>query len=269
MYVFIFTAPPGHLLHDDHPYSRPSAVGPAVCVEMEEEPAVQDSALSAEVQRLRLEVAKLTSQLEAAHIKLQRQERDISALTKQLEERDTRLKTLSYDPDSFDDEAVQFYLGLKSKSTFEALYKYLHERATRMHYWRGESGDYGQPKGNTGPKRQLTPKHEFVAVLIRLKLGLFVDDLAARLCISSAQFSRIFTSWIRLLRLELQGLCRFPSRFEARHFLPAEAKKFSNLRCMIDCTEFFVEAPSSLVSQRQTWSSYKQNNTAKVIIKCS
>ena len=133
-----------------------------------------------------------------------------------------------------------------------------------MHYWSGEETNYNRPKTNQGKQRKLSTETEFLAVLMRLKVGLFVNDISSRLQISSSQFSRIFTTWIRLLRLELQSLCNFPSRFEVRHFLPPESAKYVNLRCLIDCTEFFIETPSSLTAQRETWSSYKSHNTCKV-----
>ena len=35
---------------------------------------------------------------------------------------------------------------------------------------------------------------------------------------------------------------------------------------MIDCTEFFIETPSSLVNQAITYSSYKSHNTFMVLV---
>ena len=39
-----------------------------------------------------------------------------------------------------------------------------------------------------------------------------------------------------------------------------------NLRCIIDCTELFVERPKALDLQAQTWSDYKSHNTIKFLI---
>ncbi|XP_057316771.1 uncharacterized protein LOC130657789 [Hydractinia symbiolongicarpus] len=38
------------------------------------------------------------------------------------------------------------------------------------------------------------------------------------------------------------------------------------LRCIIDCTEVFIERPKSLELQAQTWSDYKSHNTIKFLI---
>ena len=43
-------------------------------------------------------------------------------------------------------------------------------------------------------------------------------------------------------------------------------KDYPNTRIIIDATEFFIERPSSLVSQSSTFSSYKNRNTIKVLI---
>ena len=63
---------------------------------------------------------------------------------------------------------------------------------------------------NYGEQRSSSKKADFLGVLVRLKVGLFTQDTAARMQISTSQFTRTFTSWIRPLRLELETTCRFP-----------------------------------------------------------
>ena len=48
--------------------------------------------------------------------------------------------------------------------------------------------------------------------------------------------------------------------------MPDCFKKFPNTRITIDCTEFFIEIPSSLVNQTITYSSYKSHNTLKLVV---
>jgi hypothetical protein len=58
-----------------------------------------------------------------------------------------------------------------------------------------------------------------------------------------------------------------PNFFGARENLPDCFKNsYPNLRCTIDCTEFFIERPRELSLQALTWSDYKKHNTAKVMI---
>ena len=73
-----------------------------------------------------------------------------------------------------------------------------------------------------GPKRKLTLLDEFVSVLMRLKVGLFLNDLADRYGISMAQSSKIFTAWINFLHHALQLLFPFPSRAKIDKLMPSE-----------------------------------------------
>jgi hypothetical protein len=40
-------------------------------------------------------------------------------------------------------------------------------------------------------------------------------------------------------------------------------KNYSTVRVIIDCTEFEIEQPRNPQAQQNTWSSYKNTNTAK------
>ncbi|KAK6178668.1 hypothetical protein SNE40_011195 [Patella caerulea] len=48
--------------------------------------------------------------------------------------------------------------------------------------------------------------------------------------------------------------------------MPEEFKDYATTRLIIDCTEIYVEVPSSMVVQSQKWSSYKHHNTFKILI---
>ena len=48
--------------------------------------------------------------------------------------------------------------------------------------------------------------------------------------------------------------------------LPAFFKeKFSSCAVIIDCFKFFIDRPSCVLARAQTWSAYKQHNTAKCL----
>ena len=62
-------------------------------------------------------------------------------------------------------------------------------------------------------------------------------------------------------------MIHYPDKISARENLPDCFKNsYPNLRCTIDCTEFFIERPRELSLQALTWSDYKKHNTAKVLI---
>ena len=43
-------------------------------------------------------------------------------------------------------------------------------------------------------------------------------------------------------------------------------KHFQNVRCTIDCSEIFIEQPTSFQARAQTYSNYKKHNTVKFLI---
>ena len=207
------------------------------------------------------------TQIKALEVTNQQQAATVLRLESEISKLKEELRILSFSADSLlpSDEAVQFYTGFTNRRVYEQVFQYIASKAENMHYWRGEGKDYDKAKTNKGKQRSTSKEVEFLGVLVRLKVGLFTHDIAARMQISTSQFTRTFTSWIRLLRLELEATCRFLTRHEVRHFFPPACMKYKNLRALIDCTEFFVETPSSLTAQRETWSSYKSHNTLKVI----
>ncbi|CAG2244651.1 unnamed protein product [Mytilus edulis] len=164
------------------------------------------------------------------------------------------------------DENVQFYTGLPNIATFNALLEYLRPKAERLTYWRGKQTSTTGHIGNRGRVRSLSIDNEFFAVLVRLRLGLLVEDIAARFAISKTHFSKLFNTWIRFLRLELELLFPFPSREQVNEHMPPSFAKFPNTVVILDCTEIYVQKPSALQAQRQTWSSYKHRNTYKILV---
>ena len=48
--------------------------------------------------------------------------------------------------------------------------------------------------------------------------------------------------------------------------MPESFKDYSTTRVVIDATEIFIEQPSRPIAQQQTFSSYKNHNTLKVLV---
>ena len=173
---------------------------------------------------------------------------------------------------------VKFYTGFRSTELFKFVFNFLLIKAVNMRYWKGEKqtksetmgadpylkpGEYNRP----GPSRKLTLEQEFLLVMMRLRVGLLIDDLAFRFNVSTRLVSSIFTTWIKLMRKELGWLIIWPTRPDIKKSLPECFRKwFPKVRCIIDCTEFFIETPSSLDVQAMCWSEYKHHCTFKVLI---
>ena len=108
---------------------------------------------------------------------------------------------------------------------------------------------------------------QLFAVLVRLKVGLFVQDISDRFQISPASFSMYFTTWISLLHAELKLINPFPSLDIIQRTMPDSFKaKYPSTRVIIDCTELFIQTSSSLINQSLTFSNYKHHNTVKFLV---
>ena len=169
-------------------------------------------------------------------------------------------------------ESVKFYTGIPSLSCFMLLVNTLLPYAGKMKYWdknkRQKSYYQSDPeKAKPGRKRDVGLKGEFILVLLRLKLGLMERHLADMFAVSVSRVSRIYMTWVRFLALTFNGsLLRWPSKQEIKTRMPNSFSKYPGTRVIIDCTEFFIEKPSSPSAQKATWSGYKHHNTVKLLV---
>ena len=166
---------------------------------------------------------------------------------------------------------VNYFTGLRNIDAFRLVFDYLSEKARVMHYWKGLSNtstDLTSPRNlKNSNLRSLTPEQEFLLTLMRLRLGLLNGDLANRFKVSSSLVSSIFTTWIKLMSLELKWLINWPQRHIIRRNLPSMFRKYyPNCCIIIDCSELFIETPSSLDIAAACWSNYKHHYTVKYLI---
>ena len=171
------------------------------------------------------------------------------------------------------DAKAKFYTGLPSITLFDKLFKFLFPMATKMRYWRGKMNTstqiirkYKRSPKKCGPRRKLSAKEELFLTLMKLRLGITGQDIADRLNVSEALISSIFNTWIKLLGKELKPMLEFPPKQNILSNLPVDAAQFPHLRCIIDCTEIFLERPREHLMQVKTWSDYKKHNTAKILV---
>ena len=161
------------------------------------------------------------------------------------------------------DEKVMFYTGIPNAGTFCALFDELddfQENTQRQRTGSGESSDGGRP-------RLLRPIDEFFLVLMRLRLGLLLEDLAFRFCISKSTCSSIVDVWIDYLSVKLDFLVSWPSREIVNETMPSQfQEKHSDCRVIIDCTEINTETPQSLANKSLMYSNYKSHMTWKALL---
>ena len=104
-------------------------------------------------------------------------------------------------------------------------------------------------------------------VLMRLKLGLVLEDHSFRFCISTATCSKITSKWIEHLYVHLSFLTYWPTREQIDNNMPQDFwEMFPRTRVTIDCTELLTDTPSSLVEQSLMFSHYKTHMTWKALI---
>lgn len=107
---------------------------------------------------------------------------------------------------------------------------------------------------------------DHLLVLMRLRKGFQIKDLAFRFMIREATASLIFRTWLTLMSQQLVPLIKWPDRHALRENLPTCFRKHRKCVAIIDCTEVFIERPLNLQARAQTWSSYKNHNTVKYFI---
>ena len=181
-------------------------------------------------------------------------------------------RQFSLDKIKDDNAAILFYTGFPTYEALMSFYHYVEPKLKKMQYWKGEKRlKENQPyqeenKNKPGPSRKLSYLDEFLLVLMRLKAGLFVQDLADRFGISTSLVSRICITWINFLYLELSDIFPFPSQELVRKNMPQEFVQYPTTRIILDCSEIFIQQPSAMLAQSETWSEYKHHNTWKVLV---
>ena len=161
--------------------------------------------------------------------------------------------------------------GFPNTETFEMVFNQLKPKAANMHYWRRLketiSSDDTPAKVACSGRRVMTLEQEFLLTMMRIRIASFQQDLAFRFWISEALVSRIFTTWIKLMKAELSWSIVWPERKIVRRNLPEVFRKYCPTYCVvIDCTEFFVATLSSLEAAALLWSNCKHHSTIKVLI---
>ena len=66
--------------------------------------------------------------------------------------------------------------------------------------------------------------------------------------------------------MELKDLFPFPTQELGRKNMPQEFAQYATTRIILDCTELFIQRPSAMLAQSETWSDYKHHNTWKLLV---
>ena len=109
---------------------------------------------------------------------------------------------------------------------------------------------------------------QFICSLMKLRLNCPGPFLASLFDVSAASVSRLFLKWLAQMDIRLQDLIIWPDRESLQKTMPECFRESfgKKVAIIIDCFEIFIERPSNLQARTSTWSNYKHNNTAKILI---
>ena len=149
-----------------------------------------------------------------------------------------------------DESKIKFYTGLPSWDVFDHVLSLLLPHISKK--W---------------SMSKLSPDDELLLVLMRLRLNLMIEDLAYRFSIAKSTVTSIFTMWIDVMAVRLKFLINWAPKEIVQTNMPKIFKETYPLtRCIIDCSELFIERSLSFQARAKTYSNYKKHNTAKFLI---
>ena len=114
-----------------------------------------------------------------------------------------------------------------------------------MRTWQGKRTSVGErtTKEKCGPKPKLSRPDQFFMVLVHLRLGRVVEDLADCFYVSPSTVSRAFTTWINLMYFKFLELpMRMSRRKVDKHMPPSFRQWYPTTRVIIDATEFLLKS---------------------------
>jgi len=101
---------------------------------------------------------------------------------------------------------------------------------------------------------------------MRPKLGLTGRHLVDIFSVTKSTVSRLYLTWSYFLALTVkESLLRWPLKEKVRVHMPSSFSRYPDTRIIIECTDFFIEKPSSPSAQKATWSDYKHHNHCKTL----
>ena len=114
----------------------------------------------------------------------------------------------------------------------------------------------------------LSKFQEFILMLMKLKLNMPMQDLAYCFGISLSIVLRIFLAWMVVLSVRLALLIRWLEGEDLWRTMPQcfQAVFGNKTTVIIDCFEMFISKPSNVMARAQTFSTYRNQNTVKILV---
>lgn len=147
------------------------------------------------------------------------------------------------------DQKTIYYTGLPNYKTFETIFYYCSKIIRKQ------------------KRSKLDGRDDLLMTLVKLRHNIGFIDLANWFGVSKGLINKAFHQWLNALYRVLGGLIMWPP-LDKELQLPEvfQTEKFRRVKCIIDCTEIFIERPSALRARAQTYSNYKKSNTIKLLV---
>ena len=182
------------------------------------------------------------------------------------------------------DNLMKLYTGCPNYQIFLFIFNKVKPKVRKLQYHKGKitSNNINTTKnyqnsptkpgcrGKPGPCSELNTENQLLLTLMKVRLDLHVEDLSFRFGLCKASVSRIISTWIPFLGMELQPLIYWPTVEDTLSYTPiCFVGNLKKVEGIIDCTEQRIATPSNAKMQYQTYSQYKSANTLKKLIVCT
>lgn len=152
-----------------------------------------------------------------------------------------------------DHRAMQFYTGLKNYNVFMDVFTSLGPAVSKLNYI------YSNPS--------IVGEDQMFLTLVKLRTYKTNYELSLLFKITELEVYSVFVTWIRFMSLQWQEINIWPEREVVHFHTPTDfQRKFPKTRAIFDGTECPVQKPKDPAAQQVTFSTYKNRNTAKVLI---
>ena len=153
-----------------------------------------------------------------------------------------------------DPEGLHHYTGLESYDKFLLLYNCLGQSVHELFYF----NDCIPP---------LSPIDQLLVTVMKLRFTWDDFEICRRFKITQQMLTNIFVTWINFLCLQLEDLGFWVDRDLVRFYSPQDFyHKYPTTRVIVDGTECPMSKPKQPLAQQATFSTYKNRNTAKVLV---
>ena len=190
-------------------------------------------------------------------------------------------KRMSWDQIKSNNRWIKFYTGIPTSKLFMFIANLLRSKHQKLHYYNGSSSSDDKVRKyqkspvklfcqkKPGPSRMLSLEDEILMTLMRIRLDSPLEDLSFRFQMSPANVSKIITTFLAFLSLELEPIIYWPTpdetSYKHKHFLGT----FNKCEGIGDCTEQQLQHSQNTDAQYQSYSVYKSRNTLKKLIFCT